>query len=156
MRECATRHWWRTAPCPAVDCEQAVVVLNGDSTVLDPVILNSINRLRENYLAGQVQDKRRYGFRNWPDGQVLAFTEKSSRSPAGLVSAGVYLFERQAVAEITDGVVLSLETDVFPRYVGQGLYAVVGSGPFLDIGTPESYAEADQYLEKSLGIGQQT
>jgi len=30
--------------------------------------------------------------------------------------------------------------------IGHGLYAVVGEGPFLDIGTPEAYATADEFL----------
>jgi len=28
--------------------------------------------------------------------------------------------------------------------IGHGLYAAVGEGPFLDIGTPEAYAVADE------------
>ena len=35
----------------------------------------------------------------------------------------------------------SIERDVFPRLVGEGLYAYVGEGYWLDIGTPERYLE---------------
>ena len=35
----------------------------------------------------------------------------------------------------------SIERDVFPRLVGDGLYAYVGEGYWLDIGTPERYLE---------------
>ena len=35
----------------------------------------------------------------------------------------------------------SIERDVFPRLVGDGLFAYVGEGYWLDIGTPERYLE---------------
>ena len=39
------------------------------------------------------------------------------------------------------GAPASIERDVFPRLVGEGLYAFVGDGYWLDIGTPERYLE---------------
>ena len=36
----------------------------------------------------------------------------------------------------------SIERDVFPRLVGDGLFGHVGSGYWMDIGTPERYLEA--------------
>jgi NDP-sugar pyrophosphorylase family protein len=35
---------------------------------------------------------------------------------------------------------MSLELEVLPVLIGKGLFSVTGSGPFVDIGTPESYA----------------
>src|SRR6267378_1454582 len=40
----------------------------------------------------------------------------------------------------------SLERDVLPGYVGRGMFAVVGDGPLVDIGTPESYSDAESAL----------
>jgi D-glycero-alpha-D-manno-heptose 1-phosphate guanylyltransferase len=49
---------------------------------------------------------------------------------------------RPALEGIPTGRPLSLETEVLPGLVGQGLYAVTSEAPFIDIGTPESYREA--------------
>jgi len=41
---------------------------------------------------------------------------------------------------------VSLEREVFPRWIGQGLTGCPFGGQFLDIGTPESYAEAERFF----------
>lgn len=93
------------------------------------------------------EDCRRYGTVVLGDrGAVLAFEEKSDRQRSGLVSAGIYLLERQAVATLTPGQKISIETECFPHLIGKGLYGVIGDGPFLDIGTPASYAAATAFL----------
>jgi len=93
------------------------------------------------------EDCRRYGTVVLGDrGDILAFEEKSEKKGSGLVSAGVYLLEKQAVTTLPPGQKISIETEFFPHLIGQGLYGVIGNGPFLDIGTPESYATAETFL----------
>jgi NDP-sugar pyrophosphorylase family protein len=75
-------------------------------------------------------------------GAVRAFHEKPSEQQQGLMSAGIYLLERAVVAAIPPDTPVSLETDVLPSLIGHGLYAVIGCGPFLDIGTPDAYEAA--------------
>jgi NDP-sugar pyrophosphorylase family protein len=100
-----------------------------------------------------VDDCSRYGTVDVSaDRQVVAFREKSSAGGAGLISAGVYLFERSTLEEIAPDRPVSLETEVFPSLIGRGLYAVVGRGPFLDIGTPESYALAERFIVEHSGL----
>jgi NDP-sugar pyrophosphorylase family protein len=81
-----------------------------------------------------------------PDGRVLAFLEKESRRVSGLINAGIYCLDREVVRKIPAEKQLSMETDVFPFLVGHGLYAVIGNGPFVDIGTPESFEKAQSLL----------
>ena len=83
------------------------------------------------------------------DGAVRAFQEKSSGKRAGLINAGIYLLEREVVKTIPEGRTVSIETEFFPTLIDHGLYAVVGNGPFLDIGTPEAYATAEQFFALS-------
>ena len=78
------------------------------------------------------------------DGRVRAFHEKAGPEGPGLINAGVYLIERAALAALPRGRALSLERDVFPRWLADGLCGVVSAGPCIDIGTPESYARAQQ------------
>ena len=91
-----------------------------------------------------------------PDSAITRFHEKQTGLGAGTISAGVYLLERSTVAAIPVDRPISIEHDVFPNLIGKGLYSVIGQGPFLDIGTPESYAAANEMLGKELarfGVG---
>ena len=81
---------------------------------------------------------------------VLAFREKTQNKQSGLINAGIYLFEREVIAAIPLGQIVSLETQVFPSLIGQGLYAVAGGKSFIDIGTPESYDEAQLFFREKL------
>jgi D-sedoheptulose 7-phosphate isomerase len=85
------------------------------------------------------------------DGAVSQFLEKG-RSGAGLISCGVYLVERPVIETIPEHRAVSLERDVFPGLAG--LYGMVGSGTFLDIGTPEALAKADNLLHEEFRIVQ--
>jgi NDP-sugar pyrophosphorylase family protein len=77
---------------------------------------------------------------------VTGFTEKTG-AEAGLINAGVYVFNREIFADIPDGP-MSLEKDVFPRVLGRGVYALEQSGMFIDIGTPEDYARAQMICDR--------
>ena len=41
---------------------------------------------------------------------------------------------------------MSLESEVFPRWLGHGLYGYPSDGAFIDIGTPESFAAAHEFV----------
>ena len=83
------------------------------------------------------------------DGAVSQFLEKG-RSGAELISCGVYLVEQSVIATIPEHRAVSLERDLFPGLAG--LYGMVGSGTFLDIGTPEALAKADNLLHEEFRI----
>ena len=70
------------------------------------------------------------------EGKVLSFAEKSAAGP-GLINSGTYVFGAQVVDSIAAGP-RSLEREVFPALIGNGLYGMCGQGFFLDLGTPES------------------
>lgn len=127
------------------------LVLNGDSYCR--IDLKRLARAHANGRASAtlwlvtVDDCRRYGAVDIDeDGAVRGFQEKSSDQRAGLVNAGLYLLERKIIKAIPEGCAISLETEIFPQLVGRGLHAVVGKGPFLDIGTPEAYASAESFF----------
>jgi len=132
-----------------------LLVLNGDSychVEVEELYQAHVSRhaLGTLWLVPQ-QNRSRYGnVLAAADGSVLEFSEKASRETAGLINAGVYLLEREILESLPQGVPLSLERDLFPRLVGRGLYAVVGQGPFLDIGTPEAFAEAEAFVVREM------
>ena len=78
------------------------------------------------------------------DGEVLEFIEKPDPGQIDTdeVSAGAYVLERSLVELIPPGQMVSIEREVFPRLVGQGLYGHRLEGYWMDIGTPERYMQA--------------
>ena len=74
--------------------------------------------------------------------RVTQFLEKSKQSSAGYVNAGVYCFEQKVFDLMPDDEKFSLEYDVFPRLIEQGLYGFQVDKSFHDIGTPERYRQA--------------
>jgi D-glycero-alpha-D-manno-heptose 1-phosphate guanylyltransferase len=80
-------------------------------------------------------------------GRVKQFDEKTPVHSTDWINAGIYLLERSLIEEIPLGRPLSLERDLFPAWVRR--FRVRGfccTGRFLDIGTPQAYAEAEQFF----------
>jgi len=135
-----------------VDCAQ-VAAMNGDSYCeVDWESFREFHRLskaRATILLTEVAEVGRYGrVRVDEKGRVKAFEEKGSSSGAGWINAGIYIMEREFLEAVPEGRPVSLEREIFPQAVGKGLYAFSGGGRFLDIGTPESYAEAQSFFKE--------
>jgi D-glycero-alpha-D-manno-heptose 1-phosphate guanylyltransferase len=129
------------------------LVLNGDSMVatsLGPLF----DRLEDPdtdgaLLAVTTPDAARYGsIETSPDDDLIAFGQK--RAGSGLINAGIYLFRAPLLAMFPSGTPLSFETDVFPGLTRRGARLKVWrcGAPFLDIGTPESLARAEGFLDQ--------
>ena len=92
-----------------------------------------------------VDDPSAYGLvRTDPDGRVLEFVEKPSPDAidTNLISAGAYVLERSVVDLIDPDRNVSIEREIWPQLVGDGLYACAHDAYWLDIGTPERYLQA--------------
>jgi NDP-sugar pyrophosphorylase family protein len=131
-----------------------VLVLNGDT-----YCRFDLNRLRKRHGEAaaaatlwlvNASDTGRFGsVEVLADGRITAFNEKQA-GRRGPINGGVYLMGREIVEAIPQAKPMSLESDVFPKLVGHGLYGVVGAGIFVDIGTPESLQGAETALELEL------
>ena len=79
-----------------------------------------------------------------PFGEILGFLEKPAAEEIDTdeVNAGAYVIERGLLDLIPGGRPVSIEREVFPRLVGQGLYGHRLEGYWMDIGTPERYLRA--------------
>ncbi|MDX6648586.1 MAG: mannose-phosphate guanylyltransferase [Solirubrobacteraceae bacterium] len=101
-----------------------------------------------------VEDPSAYGLvRLEPDGAVREFLEKPSpdQIDTNLISAGAYVLEREVLSLIPPDQPCSIEREVFPRLVGNGLYGYAGTGYWLDIGTPQRYLQATfDILERNV------
>jgi mannose-1-phosphate guanylyltransferase len=78
------------------------------------------------------------------DNVVRGFVEKPKPEEidTDLISAGAYVLERSVVDLIPPDVNVSIEREVFPKLVGNGLYGFPHRGAyFMDLGTPERYLD---------------
>jgi mannose-1-phosphate guanylyltransferase len=130
--------------------DETFVVCNGDVlTDLDLTALVSQHRrrgARATIALHRVDDPSAYGLvRTDEQDQVTAFVEKPAPGEADVdtINAGTYVLEPAVLELIEPGRAVSVEREVFPRLIGEGLYARVDKGRWRDIGTPESYLAAN-------------
>src|SRR6266550_877084 len=101
-----------------------------------------------------VDDPSAYGLvRLNEDRSVKEFLEKPSpdQIDTNLISAGAYVLQRDVLDLIRPDSNASIERDVFPEPVGDGLYGFAGDGYWLDIGTPDRYLQATfDILERNV------
>ena len=96
----------------------------------------------------RVVRSERYGSVKFDDtGQVVDFSEKKN-SGETWINAGIYFLSQEFLRSIPQGGSVSLERDIFPQWVGRGLYGYRAPGPFLDIGTPEDFAAAEAFFAR--------
>jgi NDP-sugar pyrophosphorylase family protein len=126
-----------------------VLVLNGDSYCAAdlPAFLERHRRTgaEASLLLAEVPDSSRFGrVEVDDDGTVRGFVEKAAGGGPGWINAGVYLLGQRFLQALPDMTPLSIERDVFSAWVGRGLAGYRSAGWFIDIGTPQSYAEAER------------
>src|SRR6266496_2667488 len=78
---------------------------------------------------------------------AVKFAAPLLQDSTDFVNAGIYVFNRRILEQIPEGPG-SLETDIFPRLLDHGVYASEQHGVFIDIGTPQDYARAQELCER--------
>jgi len=133
-----------------------VLVLNGDSYVewsLNPML--ELFRAKDADIVVVLQavaDVTRYGSVALDhDGRVTEFIEKGIQAGPGLINAGVYLLRKEVVRGLPAGTAISLERDIFPRLLDRGVYGLVCTGLFIDIGIPDDLKRAQTLLASRIG-----
>lgn len=127
---------------------ETFIAMNGDSfcelDLKDLWVWHHARQANATLVLTPKSEAARYGHVSLSaDGTIRGFEEKGNTAGAGWVNAGVYVFDSEMVRAIPPGRAVSLEYEVFPSWVGRRLYGYQSRGRFLDIGTPESYAQAD-------------
>jgi mannose-1-phosphate guanylyltransferase len=125
-----------------------VLVLNGDC-LTDLDLTAMLARHEEAKASGTialaaVPDTASYGVVPTDEsGAVEAFLEKQpGPAPTNRINAGSYVLERSVIEMIPAGRAVSIEREIFPQLVGNGLYGFPFDDYWIDIGTPERYLEA--------------
>ena len=135
---------------------ERVLVLNGDSYIQCPVdefhrwhLVASRRFLGHCCSRGPTETSRFGTVELGPEEAIRSFREKCSLREAGWINAGVYLFRRSLIESICVDKSTSLEREMFPRWVPQGLGGYTIRAPLVDIGTPESFAQAELLMAQA-------
>ncbi len=129
------------------------LALNGDSFCacdLDALAGAHAPGTPASMVVTRVEDAGRYGAVTLgPHDEVLGFSEKGAGGP-GWINAGIYLLERATLERLPPHAPASLERELLPGLAGHGLRALRAPGPFVDIGTPDSWRQAASVLAPLL------
>lgn len=129
--------------------DERFVMLNGDVlTDLDlsaQIAQHKRTGARATLALVPVEDPSAYGLvRLREDSTVAGFLEKPKPEEidTDLISAGAYVLEREALGLLAESGPSSIERDLFPHLVDDGLHGYRDERYWLDIGTPERYLQA--------------
>jgi NDP-sugar pyrophosphorylase family protein len=132
---------------------ESVLVMNGDSyTDVDLCRVLADHRVSEaeaSIVVVPADGRKDCGtIRVGPGGRVIRFEEKRGAADACYVNAGIYVVSRQLLSDIPAGIQVSIEHEVFPRWLEKehDIRAIIRPGRCVDIGTPERYWSAQQLL----------
>jgi len=110
------------------------------------------------YDIGNRELARRYGVIEIDiNGRVISFEEKPEKPKSSLISVGIYHIPNNRINRIGEFVEKYKNADALGIFFGwlskiDRVYAYVFRGHWFDIGTPESYLEADRWArERNLG-----
>ena len=78
--------------------------------------------------------------------RIISFQEKDGKKGTGLINGGMYLFKKSLLSKIPKNKAVSFEKELFPSLVEKDFYGFVGEGKFIDIGTPQSYKDAQSFF----------
>jgi mannose-1-phosphate guanylyltransferase len=128
--------------------DERFLMLNGD-VLTDIDLTAQIAQHEESGATGTlalvpVDDPTAYGLvRLHEDHAVKEFVEKPSADQidTNLISAGAYVLERRVLDLIPADQNVSIEREIWPQLVGNGLYGYAADAYWLDIGTPERYLQ---------------
>ncbi|MCT7660918.1 NDP-sugar synthase [Mycobacterium deserti] len=86
------------------------------------------------------------------DGSVTAFLEKTQDPPTDQVNAGCYVFKRSVIDQIPKGRNLSVEREVFPGLLADGLKVCgfVDASYWRDMGTPDDFVRGSADLVRGI------
>ena len=148
--------------------KNAARYINGTFLVLNGDIISSLN-IRK-FIQYHMEKKAKVTISLWPvknveqfgvvdidrNGRIKKFIEKPRRqeAPSNLINAGAYCLDYSILDYIPDGKFTSMEAEIFPKVIEDGLpfYGYSFNGYWIDVGRMSSYIEANKLLLKKKGL----
>lgn len=131
------------------------IVINGDSFIkMDYADFYKKNCGQILSIALKYMDNAsRYGLVETQGDYILRFNEKSTEAKSGLINAGIYLINKALWQYAPKEAKFSFEKDVLEKYIGKIKASFYQTEDyFIDIGVPESYAQANRELKQVIGF----
>ena len=130
-------------------CTKRVLVANGDSWIGARVAGLAAHAPGADLVLTlrPVADRARYGSVRLDADRVVGLDEKGQSGP-GLVNAGLYLMRADLPARRAMPASFSLETEILAHPGTLDLRGWQTDAPFIDIGTPEDFAAAQELLPR--------
>lgn len=131
------------------------IVINGDSFIkMDYADFYKKNSAQILSIALKYMDNAsRYGLVETQGDYILRFNEKSTEAKSGLINAGIYLINKALWQYAPKENKFSFEKDVLEKYIGKIKASFYQTEDyFIDIGVPESYAQANRELKQVIGF----
>jgi mannose-1-phosphate guanylyltransferase len=88
--------------------------------------------------------------------RIAEFVEKpkdASLAPSRLINAGAYLLDRSVLSLIPKGQLVSMEKEIFPQLIPQGLYGLPFQGQWHDVGDPARLLAASHAMDPKFKAG---
>ena len=81
-------------------------------------------------------------------GRICEFSEKVDhvQNRGNLINAGVYLINKSILQTLSRAPNSSFEQEVLPKLIPDRVYGYISDRPFIDIGTPDSFDQADSFF----------
>lgn len=129
---------------------RTVLVVNGDTIFpLDPARLHAAQEERgqgATLALKRMTEFDRYGTVTLSGSEIVGFHEKAFRKE-GLINGGIYAVDRDFLLGRDLPARFSFEQEILEKEAGKGrLFGMEFDAPFLDIGIPEDYARAADFL----------
>lgn len=127
--------------------DNSFIVLNGDSFCNFKLFKEDFSNEGNSVIyVHQLNDVSRYGEVKFSDGGfVTSFIEKSGLRKMGYINSGIYILQRSDMEQFPKDTPISFEKDILHTLIGKLKVRICEDG-FIDIGTPESYGEAEGFF----------
>jgi len=129
------------------------LIVNSDSLVLTE--LQHLWKYQKPYTASILavfqQDASSFGTLEFDEKMNLTqFKEKMPGT--GYINAGIYCFSQESISRFSEGATLSFEKDIFPNLIErkEPIKVIKSEAPFLDMGTPDSFAQANSFIKENM------
>lgn len=127
--------------------DNSFIALNGDSFCNFKLSKEDFSNEGKSVIyVHQLKDVSRYGEVKFNDGGfVTSFTEKSGLRKIGYINSGIYILHRSDMEQFPKDTQISFEKEILLTLIGNLKVRICKDG-FIDIGTPESYREAEAFF----------